>query len=755
MAIHTIEEPYVKVRENIRDYPTILPREGECNIGGVIVAPTGPRLAYIAGPDEFLKTYTLDGNVPRNAHRSFLNAYYLSFASSLVIARSMNTSTVAGLGFKLANNPAGTKIPVAVDSISSFGLKLTIGNSSFIYGYTTGTPSGHFRKFISIQDCCTTFNNSINRAGITGVSLSGDEAYVGNIFITNTSGAVVTIGLETIDSIAPNGIVLGTPIEVSELQVLESTNLYYKGNQVLTGSKTLKLTFQDCDFDHGNYAFIIGSVAYYHGAVDRSMFDDYSLINISSADELATSLNGINGQSCMSITPSATNNGGDQISYDIEMMFSEGNEPYVVDADNQANVHLNVAIEDATPTTINLNNILFSIYPTNPASSNVYGINLKPVTETIFELTLTEGEKSNTFMVSLIADQTDNSGNNIYIERLNAMDINFGVSVNEDYEYSEDDYDSLEDFYYSLRIGAPFANSFGDSGLDISACKQISCITKGLYALEDQDQFDITYLATFGETNSQFVRAYMTVGKANNWFTSIDVPYNATNTNSIRAHFDNLPDDSNAIAVGPFDKNVGLTGWGFYLAPSTLYFEKVMANRATNKEYAPVFDETYGVINYTNPVCSLDKSDRKHLLNLAKPVNFMVYNRESNVRYFNNNLTHQSMRNIVSEENIRRAINEIKRVTPSIVKKYKGKMNTTSTRASVKSDIESWMRSKFIGTNYDLIVEYQVICDSTNNTVDVINSSQLAITIKVRLQGSIKYIDILVDCYPLGVDFDI
>jgi hypothetical protein len=332
--------------------------------------------------------------------------------------------------------------------------------------------------------------------------------------------------------------------------------------------------------------------------------------------------------------------------------------------------------------------------------------------------------------------------------------MNFKVDMNDDFTgYDEDEYSSAEDYFNSLRLTAPSTLVFGDSGLDLSASKSVNCMIDALYVLEDQKQYDITYFASFGNTHSQFVKTYMTMCAVNNWFNGIDVPYNYTNTNSIRNHFDNLPENSNSIALGPFDKNSGLTGWRFYLAPSTLYFERVMLNRSMNREYAPVFDETFGVVNYTNPVCTLGNADRTSLLNLRCPVNFVIYEENRNLYYFNNNLTHQSMRNLVSEENIRRVVNEIKRVTPSIVKKYKGRLNTTSTRSSVTKDMELWMNSRFFGTNYNVIQEYEIVCDSTNNTEDVINSNQLAITVKIRLQGSIKYINVLVDCFPLGVDF--
>ena len=114
-------------------------------------------------------------------------------------------------------------------------------------------------------------------------------------------------------------------------------------------------------------------------------------------------------------------------------------------------------------------------------------------------------------------------------------------------------------------------SGFGYSGLSLSESKNINCKIDALYALEDQEIYDIEYLATFGETQLEFVKAFTTVGKANDWFTPVDIPYNKTNVNSIKSYFRSIDNDSNVMAVGPFDKNTEFTGW-LNLIAASLYF---------------------------------------------------------------------------------------------------------------------------------------------------------------------------------------
>ena len=50
--------------------------------------------------------------------------------------------------------------------------------------------------------------------------------------------------------------------------------------------------------------------------------------------------------------------------------------------------------------------------------------------------------------------------------------------------------------------------------------------------------------------------------------------------------------------------------------------------------------------------------------------------------------------------------------------------------------------------------EYNIICDESNNTNEIITANKLALTVQVRLYNAIKYIDVLTDVFPIGVDFN-
>lgn len=760
MASISIEEPRVKVSEIIRDFPVQLNITGETNIGGVIVAPTGPRLAFISGPQDFLDNYTVDGNVPRNADITFLNAYYLSYSAGLVIARSMNTTAVGGMYFT-STTLTETKLLINFASDSIWGLQICDKY------YWSNDGDSNWDNFISTirtlikDDGVTHVLTAEQITAIQNVARNGDEltnqvyckdksdladklaanlttylsTKINCIWDENVGGIIISpsvsdLGLEADTCV--NTIVAQVNNE-SPSKALVGTPIKYKDGVPLVESEVLQLVFDDGI--NGNWGFTYGTMAYYHGAIDKSIYEDYSLVSCDSIDDIINSINGINGMAAEEVAGDGEN------TYKIQVSFSEGNRLYI--GEDSLENNCKIAQEDST-TTIDMSKMLFAIYPNNPQNDNIYQMVIVPGADDYFTLSLTNSdEELDSYEVSLLADGLDSTGSNCFIENLNAMDTGYTIVTNPDYG----DENLIKD---KPNVRQVF--SFGDSGLDLSASKETTCKINALYALEDQEVYDIEYLTTFGETNAQFIKNYELVGKNNDWFTPVDIPYNKTNSNSIIAYFLNVNNDSNVYALGPFDKNTGLLGWQFYLAPSTLYYTRVMANTSANSKWAPVFEQTNGILDYTNPVYMLGKEERTKLLNAKCPINFVVYNQRLSVYYPNDNRTHQYKNNIVSEEQNRRCVNEIKKNCKRLLQKYKGELNTVTTRANVVSTLQYYFNYSVMTQNYAPL-EYEIVCDDTNNTTEIINANKLAVTVRVRLSPSIKFIDVLVDVFPLGIEF--
>lgn len=745
MANILIEEPRVKVNERIREYPIQLDIDGGCNIGGVIVAPTGPRLSYVTGPNDFLKKYTVDGNIPRNADISFLNAYYLSFAAGLVIARSMNTTATNGLFFTVTSD-SWYKLPIDAEDQAFWA----VGSQDKLYFSNNGNSD--FEDFINILSQLSEDNKSLvekYKAYTTKVSCADFEELASAL--SSDSNEVIYDEVSGM-LISKSDLSLKDPYEISvgkstseSVNSLTGNKINYKDGVALNKTQVLTLSIGE-DFSSKNFAFVVGTMAYYHGAIDKSEYSDYSLVSINSINDLATSISGMAGMTA-EVTNSSTT-----YDYKVKISYSEGNSIGEVDS-SKIQGGITVKLEDVADPTLSKYGtevMLFAVRPEEAQDSDKYLISIAPNNGTLFNLTLRDSlGESTTYETSLLADELDSAGTNAYIENLNALDLGFTFETNPEFKFNgKEGEEAIQQVKFTIKQSF----GFGDSGLSLSASKDITCKVNALYALEDQEKYDIDYLAPFGETNLNFIKNYCLVGKNNDWFSPVGIPWNKTNPNSIKSYFLNVPNSSNVQAMGPYDKNIGLTGWMFYLDSVSLYYSRVMANRAAGKEFAPVFDITNGVLDYTNPAYELGKEDRTALLNMKCPINFVVYNQRASVYYFNDNRTHQSDNNIVSEEQNRRLVNKIKRDCKRILQRFKGRLNTVSTRNDVESTLKYYFRTEIMSQQYKPN-DYEIICDESNNTTEIITANKLAVTVRVRLENAIKFIDVLVDVFPLGVDF--
>lgn len=768
--MHKIVEPYTRVEERIHDTPNLLDIDGTSNIGGVIVAPRGERLAYIAGPKQFLETYTVDGTIPRNADRTLVNAYYLSFSSGLVLARAMNTTAVNGLWFKTKSRKE-RKMLMNISNESLWGLKF--GDKYYWHNGSNKSASDFIETIKQLVDgdnnpvyskdivtkVTGAIANGVRCSSLTDLatkiekelyanSTTKDQAYT-VIYSKTVGGLIFTPDIST-DLFDPAsteqlnlliGMTVDLPVAGNERVGLESHSINYKDGVALTESESITFTFTDGGKkDKSNWAFVFGSMAYYHGAVDKSKYADYSLKYCESLDDVADSISGIKGMTANRVE------GEDK----INIVFSKGNRLYVATEESKLNVGFtSITQGDVTSTYGEMtgsDGMLFAVYPKDPQGENVYKLVVTPAEGDLFNIALTTDKGTENYTVSLNVDAKDASGSNAFIENLNSLSTGFTFVTN-----PELDENKLAE--NTPKLTQVF--SFGNSGLDLSASKKVNCLIDALYELDDQEQYDIEYIAPLGLVDLQFIKNYQLVGNKNDWFAPVDIPWDKTNANSIMSYFLNVTSTSNTQAMGPFDKNTGLTGWMNYIACTTLYYTKVMSNKAAGKEFAPVFDLTNGVLNFSNPCYMLGEKERTQLLNFRCPINFLTYNQRSTSYYLNDNRTFQSETNVVSEEQNRRMVNKIKKDCKRQLDRFKGRFNTESTRSDVRSLLGIYFTDNIMNTVTEFKPErYVIICDESNNTPDLIAANKLAVTVQIRLYGAIKFINVLVDVFPLNVDFN-
>lgn len=624
-----IKEPYVQVNEVVISTPAVGDVTNDLTIGGVIVAPTGPRLSLVNGPKDFLSKYTENDVIPRNADTTFVNAYYLSFSGPLLLARSLNTTAVGGVLFA---NGASPQVVHKKD-----GQMLTKAST-------------------------VTF-------GITEFSEQGDTSWA---FLFNDT-------------------------------------VYYCGD--------------DESIDWGKFA------DYPSRYECQSLYDVVALVEKSDNLHVASK------------TPSQEkDSAGRPKSISVRIEHTDAEAFASTDQSHTDNATVTASTPESIITAPE-DSWLFAVYGEAALSTNENSVKIPAVRDIeggkSFDLVL-NGDK---YLCSLQPDAVSD-GLSIYIDYINTQNAGFSVDV------------------YS-NVGAPAVVGteveFGMSGLDLKECAAPENMGTAWDEIAEQESYTVGGLAMFGCTDKSLVIRVQTIADAMKCMCPIDAPKSATTFSAVKSYFEGIMEKApipKGLAVGPFDKNIGLLGWTAYIAASTLYWERVYANKSAAAEFAGVFSFNNGRLNYANPVKLFGKQEREALLNLGKPVNWAMYNNERGVYYFNDNRTLQSDKStIVSEECICRQVLKISRDVDRIMQPFLGEHNTTSTQNRVEDALNYYFDWSIMNQRYKPDA-YQVICaDDTLNTDEVKNANGLRVIVKVRYNKSIKEIIVTNQVYPIGVDF--
>lgn len=787
------KEPYVNVDEVIKDEPVRLSIDGSSNVGVVIVAPVGPKLAVVQGPDDFLKKYTIDGvTVPRDADISFINAYYMSFFSGLVVARSMNTDSTGGLQVRWIRESNQLKLVptyfkdeveltkkysglISIPEVSK--IELTSVNGGWAKdeeSFNSMVPESY--RNVEGQD----YESSKESLPwlVVNVSKSGS----GKVPVKVVFPESVTLDEGSISKIGTYIDERSFKLEVNEYFMLEATELGLDSAEDLDitvyGLTTLESESVDTEFSlsiksqsqsltngaqtkisNSNWGFVIDSTLYYVGDYDKvvnaikasdgvnvssltSVRCDELMEDDGSYDAIAALVASLNGGDTYVATE-----GVDSISLYMDKYTSVTfNEVETIDSDGNSvtkkiqpvNISVGEFSESSLPEDTQ-GELVMTIACSTPQVSTVNPYNIKFQNQRIlkgrrvFDLVL-NGE---TYVMSFDKDAVDSSDLSCFIEQMNTIDgieFTFTMVMNDASEVTFEDTEA----------------DFGHSFLDLEMSTEVAYKSDALNSLDDQELYQIAYLAPCGETRVSWIKAYTSLGIRRKWFTPVDVPYDRTNSNSIKQYGDNVDDDYNIYMCGPFDKNTGLTGWLNYIAGSTLYYERVMSNKANNSEFAPVFGDETGVLQYTNPVKLLKKSQREELISLGKPINYVIYDEPTGTYYMNDNWTHYTLcENVMGEESNVRMLHKISRDLDRLYRQFKAKHNTEQTRNNVNTVTDLYFKQNIMTQNYKP-QEYLITCDLSNNTDAIIRARKLAIRVQVRLYNSIKYIDVINQAYSVG-----
>lgn len=255
-------------------------------------------------------------------------------------------------------------------------------------------------------------------------------------------------------------------------------------------------------------------------------------------------------------------------------------------------------------------------------------------------------------------------------------------------------------------------------------------------------------LCDLGNTDASFQNYMANIAVNDNYFYPISTVY-STNYMVIGNSASKIVADSYKLYLSaPWDIDTGTLGWKFYAAPSVLYWETVARNRRNNNEFAPLFGQSNGTVQYQRPVTEFNKKTRQLLL--SKKINTVMWDVSLQAWVMNDNYTKQIENTIMNDEGNSRLMIRISKAMPIILKQFLGKRISEKLCDSVKGVVDYFFKTNILRMNYN-IDSYLITC---NYDEALARQNKIRVKIEVRYQRALKYIEVFNEAIEVGMDFE-
>ena len=253
-------------------------------------------------------------------------------------------------------------------------------------------------------------------------------------------------------------------------------------------------------------------------------------------------------------------------------------------------------------------------------------------------------------------------------------------------------------------------------------------------------------LCDLGNTELSFQSYMANVAINDNYFYPIST-VNSTNYMTIGNSATKITQDSYKLYMSaPWDIDSASVGYKFYASPAVLYWEAVARNRRNNREFAPVFGQANGLVQYARPVCEFNKKARQLLL--SRKVNTAFWNTATQAWNMNDNYTKQNENTIMNDEGNSRLMIRISKAMPILLRQFIGKRISEKLCADVVSVIDYWFKTVILPMEYSCDA-YQVFCDYDEALA---RQNKIKVVVNVRYQRALKYVEVFNNALDLGMD---
>lgn len=314
--------------------------------------------------------------------------------------------------------------------------------------------------------------------------------------------------------------------------------------------------------------------------------------------------------------------------------------------------------------------------------------------------------------------------------------------------------------YYEYKVGVeledlPVEEIYVDLSIDPKKYKILNVSDTDLLKAMDKIAIDEVYvtegLTDLGNTQPIFQSYLCNMAINENYFYPIST-VNSTNYLAIANSINRISKDHYKLyAMAPWDVDTGNVGFKFYASPSVLYWEAVNRNRGLVREFASVFGQTNGLMQYQKPVAEFNKKTRQLLL--SKRINTVMWNTQTQAWNMNDNYTKQNENNIMSDEANSRLAIRISKAMPILLRQFIGHRINDILYENAYSVIDYWFKSTIIPLAPYGIDDYRITIADINTDEDR-RANRMRVLVEVRFERSLKYVQVYHDLFDVGMEFD-
>ena len=409
----------------------------------------------------------------------------------------------------------------------------------------------------------------------------------------------------------------------------------------------------------------------------------------------------------------------------------------------------------------------------NPYGDGHYGIILKNAAEEPYPI---EYSQENMEVVSELIDQTESTAKFAVIQRFASKAANSkfivtiddtdpdlihftsiynGISYTDDISFEPDKingygtnvyyvkYNSLDRVFYikELNKNGEFGNLtstiFGDQIKPKKAT--VNDYINAIETLEDEE-FKGSILWDGGLGVINYYKQLTTYAQKCQAMVPVSVPKGLTTADAVQTWYSSLGNTPHQFVVGGYQRDTCFGDVYLETCPGYYYCKKVGDNtNSVQNEFQPIFHKSNGRVDTSDPLDVIpSKTDRETLLD--NNINWIVRNKVGNYSYFNMNFTNQVKESAFSEEQNMRISNEIAHICDDYIDNNTiGNYNVEAFRNTVQSTLDSQLRERIINNRgFNTVRGLKVVCDSTNNTDDIIANKLIVVDVYAVYGDSIR-----------------